>query len=278
MPLVSALMTPLIQLKVATRDFSKGNFDVSAKKMMGKRNDEFSELAITFDQMAARIGEQITNQRQLIADLSHELRTPLTRLDIALDKENSLLLPSENIERIDRESRQIRRLVEDTLTFAWLENEQPELQQESLELIDLLDVLIDDAKFEFLDRDIHIQFPDSAIVANSSHRAAGQALENVLRNALRYTPKGKKVSVSVVERTNSFQVIIVDQGPGVPEQYLDSIFKPFFRVDRSRAASSDSFGLGLALAQRQLAAIRATIMAVNIPSEGLSMTIDFPKK
>jgi two-component system sensor histidine kinase PfeS len=272
------IMTPLLQLKMATREFSKGKLDVSAKKLMGNRNDEFSELAITFDQMAARIGEQFTSQRQLIADLSHELRTPLTRLDIALDKENSLLSPSENIERIDRESRQIRKLVEDTLTFAWLENEQPELQQESIELIDLLDVLIDDAKFEFPDRDIHCQFPYSALIANSSHRAAGQALENVLRNALRYTPKGKKVSVSVVEKANSFQVIIVDQGPGVPEKYLDTIFKPFFRVDSSRAASSDSFGLGLALAQRQLTAIRATITSTNITPTGLCMTITFPKQ
>lgn len=272
------IMTPLIQLKLATREFSKGKFDISAKEIMGTRNDEFSELAITFDQMAARISEQLTSQRQLIADLSHELRTPLTRLDIALEKENSLLSPSENIERIDRESRQIRKLVEDTLTFAWLENEQPELQQESLELIDLLDVLIDDAKFEFPDRDIHCQFPYSALIANSSHRAAGQALENVLRNALRYTPKGKKVSVSVAEKANSFQVIIVDQGPGVPEQYLNTIFKPFFRVDSSRAASSDSFGLGLALAQRQLTAIKATIISTNISPTGLCMTITFPKQ
>jgi len=272
------IMTPLIQLKTATRDFSKGNFTVSAKKMMGERNDEFSELAITFDQMAARIGEQITSQRQLIADLSHELRTPLTRLDIALNNENSLLNPSKNIERIDRESKQIRKLVEDTLSLAWLENEQPELQQEALELIDLLDVLIEDAKFEFPDRDISCQLPDSALIENSSHRAAGQALENVLRNALRYTPKGKKVSVSVVEKSDLFQVNIIDQGPGVPEQYLETIFKPFFRVDSSRAANSDSFGLGLALAKRQLAAIRATIKSKNIEPEGLCMTISFPKE
>lgn len=272
------IMKPLIQLKRATRDFSAGNFAVSAKEMMGDRNDEFSELAITFDQMAARIGEQLTSQRQLIADLSHELRTPLTRLDIALEKEHSLPLPSENIERIDRESKHIRKLVEDTLTLAWLENEQPELQQESLELIDLLDVLIEDAKFEFPDREIHCQFPDSALIENSSHRAAGQALENVLRNALRYTPRGKAVSVSVAEKEKSFQINIIDQGPGVPKEYLDTIFKPFFRIDRSRAATSDSFGLGLALAKRQLAAIRGSIMANNENSGGLCMTIRLPKK
>ena len=272
------IMTPLLQLKVATREFSKGKFDVSAKKLMGNRNDEFSELAITFDQMAARIGEQFTSQRQLIADLSHELRTPLTRLDIALEKENSLPTPSENIKRIDRESKQIRKLVEDTLTLAWLENEQPKLQQESIELIDLLDVLIEDAKFEFPNNPIISHFPNTAIVENSSHRAAGQALENVLRNALRYTPLGKVVSLFVSEQGDEFKIKIIDQGPGVPEQFLNTIFKPFFRVDSSRPADSYSFGLGLALAERQLAAIRGSITASNEKNGGLSMTINLPKR
>jgi len=272
------IMTPLLQLKVATREFSKGRFDISATKLMGKRNDEFSELAMTFDQMAARIGEQLTSQRQLIADLSHELRTPLTRLDIALEKENNLAFPSENIKRIDRESKQIRKLVEDTLTLAWLENEQPKLQQESLELVDLLDVLIEDAKFEFPNNIISSNFPNSILVDNSSHRAAGQALENVLRNAVRYTPVGQTVSVTLTEQNEEVEIKVVDQGPGVPEQYLNTIFKPFFRVESSRTTDSCSFGLGLALAQRQLAAIRGSITANNEKNGGLCMTIKLPKR
>lgn len=276
--LYSYIMSPLLQLKEATREFSKGKFDVSAKKMMGKRNDEFSELAITFDQMAARIGEQLKSQRQLIADLSHELRTPLTRLDIALEKENNSPSSSKNIKRINRESKQIRKLVEDTLTLAWLENEQPKLQQESLELVDLLDVLIDDAKFEFPNNIIVSHLPDSVIVENSSHRAAGQALENVLRNALRYTPVGKKVSVVVAEQPKEVKIKIIDQGPGVPEQFLNTIFKPFFRVNSSRPSDSCNFGLGLALAKRQLAAIRGEISANNTKDGGLCMTINLPKR
>lgn len=163
---------------------------------MGERNDEFYELASSFDQMATRIGEQLISQRQLIADLSHELRTPLTRLDIAVaatKQEGDV--GSENIERIARESQHVRRLVEDTLNLAWLENEKPELQQESLELTDLVDVLVEDAKFEFADRNIVCELPDTALVKNTSHRAAAQAIENILRNALRYTPSGKTVEL-----------------------------------------------------------------------------------
>lgn len=272
------IVKPLTHLKTATNRFSRGEFDVKAKKLMGDRKDEFSELADTFDAMANRIGEQIISQRQLIADLSHELRTPLTRLDIALDTETKRDDKSKNIERIERESRHIRKLVEDTLTLAWLENERPELQQESVELVDLLDVIIDDARFEFSDKRINFSSANSAIVENSSHRAIGQAFENVLRNALRYTPAEQLVSVSLKEHGECFTIVVDDNGPGIPEEHLKNIFRPFYRVEKSRAGNNDNFGLGLALAQRQLKAVRASIEAINRNAGGLSMIITVPKK
>ena len=273
------IMKPLRQLQQATRHFSAGNFDSRAGQLMGKRNDEFSDLANTFDDMAERIGEQIVNQRQLIADLSHELRTPLARLDIAVEALESLEneQSSKNIDRIARESRHIRKLVEDTLSLAWLENEKPELQQESVDLVDLLDVLIDDARFEFPDREIITRLPNSVEIENSSHRAAGQAIENILRNALRHTPAGKQVEVSLIEQEQAVKVTILDQGIGVPENLLKAIFKPFFRVDKARERNGNSFGLGLALAKRQLAAIRGSVNAVNSSSGGLLMSVTLPK-
>jgi two-component system sensor histidine kinase PfeS len=279
------IMSPLQKLERATKDFSRGNFEVRVGKLLGSRSDELSELANTFDQMAARIGELIMNQRQLISDLSHELRTPLTRLDIALEnfnEQNSLSdltshTKRENLKRINRESRYIRKLVEDTLTLAWLDNEQPQLQQESLDLVDLLDILIEDAKFEFPAIKLEALLPNSAIIENSSHRALGQALENIIRNALRYTPVGEKVVVQLLVHDEKFCIKISDQGPGVPDEYLSTIFQPFFRLDKSRLADNDSFGLGLALAQRQLQAIKANIYAENIPESGLCMTVLIPK-
>ncbi|MCH2057827.1 MAG: sensor histidine kinase [Thalassotalea sp.] len=269
------IMKPLMQLQSATRTFRDGDLAVRAQVLMGNRNDEFSDLAKTFDEMAARIGEQIISQRQLIADLSHELRTPLTRLDIALASvEDNNNTPE--ITRIERESAHIRRLVEDTLSLAWLDNEKPELKQESLDVIDLLEVLIEDARYEFPGRVINVEFPDSLCIENSSHRAAGQAIENILRNALRYTPEGKTVSVSVTTKHNLVEIEVVDQGPGVPENMLTDIFKPFFRVDKSRERNGNSFGLGLALAQRQLRTIGGTARAQNAPEGGLVMSISLP--
>lgn len=272
------IINPLRELERATRAFSGGKLDVRVRQLLGNRSDEITELAATFDQMAARIGELIVSQRQLIADLSHELRTPLTRLDIALDNLQEDRSDA-NIERIQRESLQIRRLVEDTLTLAWLDNERPSLQQESLDLVDLLDVLCDDAQFEFPGRQLVRQLPDSAPIHNSSHRALGQALENIIRNALRYTHEGGQVCVALKCLEHSYVIQVWDQGPGVPEDCLEHIFEPFFRVDQagtSSASPTSGFGLGLALARRQLRAVGGSVSAVNLAHGGLQMTVILP--
>ncbi len=271
------IMQPLRTLESATRDFTKGNFSVRVRQLLGNRNDELTELANTFDTMAARIGELIVSQRQLIADLSHELRTPLTRLDIAVESIQTGKLNDENLARVNRESRHIRRLVEDTLTLAWLDNEQPTLAQEDLDLVDLIDVIIEDAKFEFPDRHICVDLPASAALKNSNHRAVGQALENIIRNALRFTPAGKVVDIGLQTSGSDYLIQIKDQGPGVPEDNLETIFQPFFRLDKSRSTSSTSFGLGLALARRQLHAVGGRVLAENLRDAGLRVSVWLPK-
>lgn len=298
------IMHPLRTLQRATRDFSLGDFSVRVRQQLGTRKDEISELANTFDQMAAKIGEQLVTQRQLIADLSHELRTPLTRLEIATQSALASYPEDQNLQRIQRESRYLRLLTEDTLALAWLDNEQPKLKQEDLDLVDLIDVVVEDARFEFPGRQIIASLPDSAAMTSSSHQAVGQALENILRNALRHTPDGESVEISVavsvgvsVERLAEtaalaerdsvgpaeepgnppvFRVTVKDRGPGVPESLLESIFHPFFRVDQSRTGDTSGIGLGLALARRQLKTVGGTVVASSRNGGGLCMTIILP--
>ena len=167
--------------------------------------------------------------------------------------------------------------MDDTLTLSWLDNESPQLRIESLDLVDLLEILIEDGRFEYPDKLISADLPNQAHIENSNHRALGQALENILRNALRYTPINKKVRVSLIDYKHEYQIIIADQGPGVPKEHLNTIFRPFFRIDSARSCNSDSFGLGLALAQRQLHAIAATVCAKNDTAGGLVMTVTVPK-
>ena len=279
------IMDPLKRLEMATRRFASGRFDTRAREFMGNRSDELAQLAATFDRMAERTGELITGQRQLISDLSHELRTPLARLDIAIenlrhdyDSAQGLEKSAGSVERVERESRQLRKLVEDTLTLAWLENERPQLMQETLDLVDLLDVVVEDARFEFPDRRIHLDTPETAPLHKSDHRLLAQAVENITRNALRFTPEGKTVSVALIATSDCYRIEIRDQGPGVEVQYLEKIFEPFFRIDSARSGEGGNFGLGLALAKRQIRAGGGEIKADNPQGGGLRMIITLPRQ
>ena len=267
------LMQPLGRLEQATRQFSDGRLDVRVRSLLGSRNDELARLAETFDAMAARTGQLIIDQRQRLADMSHELRTPLTRIEMAVSLAEQDGGQRQLLERIRDDCAGMRRLVEDALTLSWLENERPELRDESLDLSELLDSILDDARFEYPDRQILCQMPDSAPLHGSSSRALGQAIENVVRNALDHTPAGGQIEVSLSEEGDTWLLRVADQGPGVAEQWLERIFQPFFRGGSERAG----FGLGLALAQRQVSATGGSIRASNRAGGGLLMDIRLPR-
>ncbi|WP_275547192.1 MULTISPECIES: sensor histidine kinase [unclassified Pseudomonas] len=267
------LMQPLSRLEQATRQFSDGRLDVRVRSLLGSRNDELASLADTFDAMAERTGQLIIDQRQRLADMSHELRTPLTRIEMAVSLAEQNGGSQGLLERIREDCAGMRRLVEDALTLSWLENERPELRDENLDLSELIDSILDDARFEYPDRTITCQTPDSAPLHGSSSRALGQAIENVVRNALGHTPAGGEVEVCLQETGGDWSLTVADQGPGVAEHWLERIFQPFFRGGSERAG----FGLGLALAQRQVNATGGSIRASNRSGGGLLMDIRLPR-
>jgi two-component system sensor histidine kinase PfeS len=285
------LMSPLRKLEKATQQFSQGNFDVRINASLGERNDELTALADNFDHMADLTSKLIVSQRQLLSDLSHELRTPLTRIDMAIDFVEQDIDPHKALTRLRSESSNMRYLVEDTLTLAWLNTEIPKSKGESFDLSKLVSVICEDARFEYPDK-VVIQSGLEQAMITSSQQALGQAIENVIRNALHHTPPNKQVNVSLVSQQRFFTLHIQDEGMGVPEDLVEDIFKPFFQVDKSRMVSDDDrppacakghrgFGLGLALAQRQIEAVNGVIKAQNYYTTtgqvaGLKITIDLP--
>jgi two-component system sensor histidine kinase PfeS len=270
------VMSPLRQLERAAQQFSQGNFDVRVRNSLGTRNDEITALADTFDGMAERIGNLIQTQRHLTSDLSHELRTPLTRIELALDWAEQHSPDSEPLRRIREECEQMRHLVEDTLSLAWLENERPQLQTEELDLTDLIDSIVDDARFEFPEHSIELKLPEQAPLTESSDRALGHAIENIIRNALTHTPEGGTVTVSLRSVDQQYQLDIDDEGPGIAAKYLQDIFKPFFRLGRTSRQLYQGFGIGLSLAKRQVEAVGGKLTATNLDTKGLRMTIRLP--
>jgi two-component system sensor histidine kinase PfeS len=283
------VMSPLRKLENVTKSFSAGHYDVRTNASLLERNDELTRLAVTFDKMADRTSKLIYNQRQLLADLSHELRTPLTRIDMAVDFVEQQINPQQALARLRYEASTMRNLVEDTLTLAWLNTESPQLDTEEFDLVELIQVICEDARFEYPDKNLVSTLPEKATLTQSSQIALGQAIENIIRNALRHTPEKSEVEVLLSSTEKGYRLCVKDNGPGVPEHMLGDIFKPFFRVDKARVSKgeridtsqSTGFGLGLALAHRQIEAVGGTIKAQNYTDvagqrSGLKIQIELP--
>ena len=222
---------------------SAGRLLGSGRGIAGARRDELAGVASTFDSMAERIGGLIIDQRRRLAEMSHELRTPLARIEMAVSLAEQGGDATFAVS-YSRDCSAMRRTVEDALTLSWLETERPTLRAETLDLTDLLDSILDDAHFEYPDRQIETQLPAEAELVGSCHRALGQAVENIVRNALGHTPPGKTVWVCLHAAPQAYRLEIIDEGPGVPPHWLERIFQPFERVSGDRPG----FGLGLALA------------------------------
>jgi two-component system sensor histidine kinase PfeS len=257
------LMQPLRLLQQTADQLSRGQLDSRARPLLGNRQDEFSRLAEHFDQMADQIAGQIQQQRQFIADMSHELRTPLARIGLALDCASARLDPQLMLNRIQADCTAMQQLVDNALTLAWLDNEQPQPAQERFYLDDLLDVLLENARFEFPDRQLTSDWPADLPMQQGSPQLLGQALENLLRNALRHTPPGGTVKLQLQRLNSGYQLSIRDQGPGVSAALLPLLGQPFFRLPGS-AKYGQGFGLGLALAKRQISAAGGRLQLTNI--------------
>lgn len=264
------LLSPLRKLEYATRRYASGDFSTKIYPTIARRQDEISDLAASFDDMGNKLSAAISQQRQLIQDISHELRTPLTRIQLSLDGNDA----EEVVSRVKNEVGAMRKLVEGTLTLAWLENEKPQLNKDSVELAPLIESIVEDARFEFPCHPISCELSDIDTLQNSSHLALSQSIENIIRNACKYTPAGKDIRVKLWQQQDRIYIEVADQGPGIDEQHLEDIFKPFFRLEESRDREKGGFGLGLALCKRQVEACGGHISAHNQSPQGLLMRIE----
>ncbi len=245
--LYSLLMTPLRQLRqqsIALRDDPMATLLSPA---LAQRRDEIGELARSLDYLTQRLRHSVTHQRQLLRDLSHELRTPLSRLRVACETP----LSSEDLrQRLEREVNDMQRLVDAVLELAWLDSEHPEFPCAAVDVQALWDVLCEDACFEsgWSRARLPAQVPDDCRVLANLNTLA-HAMENILRNAIRHSPPLGMVRLSAQRSGEHWQLCIADQGPGVPEAELDTIFQPFTRLNASRPGG-EGYGLGLTIAQR----------------------------
>lgn len=271
------VMRPLQQFHRASQAFSQGDYSARIGQTMKLGNDEISQVARTFDKMAERTSDVIQHNRNLIADMSHEIRTPLARIEMAIDCVDKNIDREQMLQRIKSDTHKMRSTAEDTLTLAWIENEQPNLRTEAFDLAELVEIIVEDARFEYPDRHVFLHQDEPLPINDSNQMALSQSLENVIRNGLRYTQPNEALRIEVRSSSEHYQIVITDSGPGIDPSLYQQIFKPFFKAN-NQVASRKGFGVGLALAKRHIEAVGGKIVAYNAPERGLVMDITLPKR
>ena len=240
------LIMPLNQLREQANAWRADQLNTRMSLDATSRQDELGELGRAFDHMSERLQGTVRLQQQLLRDMSHELRTPLSRLRVACDSEQDL---AKLRERLGREIDAMQRLVEDSLQLAWLDSETTPLPQEDIQLQALWDILRENACFESgwpASRLPCLLPADSWVRGNLN--ALAQALENILRNAIRHSPHDGCVQLDGCREGGYWHIWLQDQGAGIAEDDLERIFAPFTRLDGSRPGDG-GFGLGLSIAR-----------------------------
>ena len=268
------LIRPLNQLREQANAWRADRLCNRLSAQMTSRQDELGELNRAFDHMASRLQSTVQIQQQLLRDLSHELRTPLSRLRVACDSEQSL---PELRERLSREVEGMRRLVDDTLHLAWLDAEREKLPDEDIEVLALWDMLVDNACFEscWPSRQLVCDL-DSQCWVRGHLNTLAQALENILRNAIRHSPPYGIVRLGGRRDGGDWLLWLEDQGGGVDDSDLERIFAPFIRLDGARPGDG-GFGLGLSIARNSLRLQGGDMWAENT-AQGLRMVMRLPAR
>ena len=275
--LARSLTAPILHLRTAVQKMTKGDF--SARVVLPRRRaDEIADLSSDFNTMIERIESLLQSQKRLLRDISHELRSPLTRMNVSLELARQRAGNAEPyLLRIEKESDRLNELVGQLLTLTRLEGDVDNAPKEPVSLPELVKNIVHDANFEAanLDRRIEIRNLDDVTVLGSMELLT-RALENVVRNGLRYTAAGSAVEIDVSKCEDHVVLTIKDYGPGVPDEYLDQIFKPFFRVAESRDRDSGGTGIGLAIAKQAILMHGGSIEAKNGPAGGLVIKMRLP--
>lgn len=254
------LIMPLNHLREQANAWRADQLGTRLSRDTTSRQDELGELGRAFDQMSERLQGTVALQQQLLRDLSHELRTPLSRLRVASDSEQDL---TQLRERLGREIDGMQRLVDDTLQLAWLDTERAPLPKEDIQVQALWDILRENACFESGWPASRLQCELGADCWVRGHlNLLGQALENILRNAIRHSAQYGTVQLGGQREGDHWHLWLEDQGGGIDEVELERIFAPFTRLDGSRPGDG-GFGLGLSIARNAVQRQDGSLWAEN---------------
>jgi two-component system sensor histidine kinase CpxA len=278
---------PVRELRSVVRSFAAGRMDARVPapglRLAAAGTNEIRSLMVDFNQMADRIAGLMEAQKLLLRDVSHELRSPLARMSVALElaRDQAPASAEAHLQRIEDEADQLNRLIGELLSLSSLESLRKPVEVQSISLAQLVTSHLPNLQFEANARGCAVTLSvlaDPVVVANP--QLLGRAIENIVRNAIRYSPVGAGVELEVASAEEPGQTSallrIMDRGPGVPEELRKSIFRPFVRVDASRSENTGGFGVGLAIAERAIHLHGGEIAALPRPGGGLIIELRLP--
>lgn len=277
--LAKYLTTPIKKLRLATNELAEGKLGARVGTKLVRRRDEIGQLGRDFNGMAERLESMVLAQQRLLGDISHELRSPLARLGVALGlaRQRSGAEVKGALDRIERESDNLNEMISQLLSLTRLESGTDGRKKTEVDLASLVKEVAADADFEArsINRSVQVVQTEECSI-KGVEELLRSAIENVVRNAVRFTAEGTAVEVSLSRQNgagDNFAVIRVrDRGRGVPEEVLERIFRPFYRTEDARdRQSGGGTGLGLAITERAVRLHGGSVRAANVSDGGLAI-------
>ena len=279
---VSRMLTnPLRRITGTAKQIRDG--DLSARTGL-RGDDEIDRLGETFDEMATSLEKDLKHERRITSDVAHELRTPLMAMLATVEAMQDGVLPcdDEHLETVASETRRLSRLVQQMLDLSRMENRTTPLKFERVDLVPFVQRIVDGQQQLFINRDLRLRFSDdtqgrSAVIEVDADMIT-QAVVNLMSNAMRYTPEGGWVVVSVKADRKNVQIIVSDTGIGIAKEDLSRIFGRFWRADASRAREAGGLGVGLSVTQQIVERHHGYISVESELEKGTTFTIHLPRE
>ncbi len=277
--LARSITRPILELQAATQRLAGGDLGTRVADSTSRRRDELGRLGSAFNAMALQLRSSVEGRERLLTNVSHELRSPLARMRLAAAlAAQPGADAAQQLARIELEIAKLDGLIGGILDVARLESGEVAMQWQAMDLAALLETIVTDARFEAQPRGIRIDWsaPAEPLSMRGDPHWLGAAIENVIRNALRFSPERSAVGIAVQSIAAEYRITVTDTGPGVPAAELTAIFEPFHRVSTGREASGGGAGLGLAIAARVVRAHGGRILAERA-EPGLRVMLSLPR-
>jgi len=267
---------PIRHLREATNTFADGKLDTRVMHNFGNRKDEMTDLAKDFDHMAEQVQQLVFTQKRLLNDVSHELRSPLARLQVAIEMARQQPeKASELMQRIEKECYRLDELVGELLTLSRLEANVHNNDADYFDINGLVDSIVTDARFEAESQNKRVAYSkEKETLLKGSIELLRRAFENIIRNAIYYTPENTLVTITTEFVNNDIVITVCDAGNGIDDDKLADLFQAFVRIkDDKQNVKIPGYGLGLAIARRAIEIHQGSIKAYNHPKGGLCIEV-----